>query len=62
MKELSPVIEAAAMRQTEDALRELMQTAENVGLSRPGLAMLLRTVADELQPPGIIHDAPTLTQ
>lgn len=49
--ELAPVIEAAAMRETEDALREFMRVAHNAGLSNAALAIMLRVVADEIDPP-----------
>lgn len=49
--ELAPVIEAAAMRETEDALREFMRVAHNAGLSNTALAIMLRVVADEIDSP-----------
>ena len=48
---MNPSIEAAAMRETEDALRQFVQVAQNVGLSKVSIAMMLHTVADELDPP-----------
>lgn len=49
--DLSPVIEAALLNQTEEALREVVQTAENCGASKESLAMMLRRLADENSPP-----------
>ena len=46
--------EAAALRETEDALRDLMQVGKNIGLRKASLAMMLRNVADDLDPPSIL--------
>lgn len=48
---LDPKVEAAALSQTEDAMRELVQTARNCGMHKESLAMMLRAIADELSPP-----------
>lgn len=59
---LDPVTEAAALRETEDALRELMKVGTNIGCRKVSLAMMLRAVADEYDPPTILHPEPTLPQ
>lgn len=46
--------EAGALRETEDALRELMSVGKNIGLRKAALAMLLRDLADEMDPPSIL--------
>ena len=51
---LTPIIEAQALRETEDALREFVRVAHNVGLAKPSIAMMLRSVADEMDPPHLI--------
>ena len=51
---LDSITEAAALRETEDALRELVQAGKNIGLKKASLAMMLRNVADELDPPSIL--------
>lgn len=52
---LSQTIEAQALRETEDSLRELMRVGHNIGLKKASLAMMLRTVADDLdEPPSIL--------
>ena len=48
---LTPVIEAAVMRESEDTLRTLVSAFRNVGLGKEQIAMMLRAVADELSPP-----------
>jgi hypothetical protein len=52
---VSPIIEAQALRETEESLREFITVARNIGLSRGSLALMLRTVADELVPPTVIE-------
>lgn len=54
MSALTPVIEARALQETEDALREFLQAAQNIGLTKESLGMMLRTVADEISPPNTI--------
>lgn len=54
MPNLDPVIEAAAMRESEDALRELVQVFQNVGLGKPQVATMLRAIADQIDPPTVI--------
>ena len=51
---LTAELEASALRETEDALRELVTVGRNIGLRKISLAMLLRNVADELDPPSIL--------
>ena len=51
---LDAAMEASAMHETENALRELMQVGKNIGLRKASLAMMLRAVADEMDPPSII--------
>mgnify|MGYP001081321857 CR=1 FL=1 len=48
---LTPAIEAAALRESEDALRELITAFTNIGLTKDQVALMLREVADELSPP-----------
>lgn len=59
---LAPVIEASALRETEDALRELVRVAQNIGCRNLSLALMLRAVADDLDPPQIVHAEPALPQ
>lgn len=59
---LAPAVEAAALQETEEALRELVKVGHNIGCHKASLAMMLRAVADELAPVGIIHDEPPLPQ
>jgi len=51
----SPEMEAAVMKQSEDALRELATTFRNVGIPKAQIAMMLRSVADEIDPPSLLH-------
>ena len=51
---LDAALEASAMHETENALRELMQVGKNIGLRKASLAMMLRSIADEMDPPSII--------
>lgn len=44
------VIEEAVLRESEDSLRELAQVFENVGLEKMQIAMMLRAVAEDLDP------------
>lgn len=57
---LSPTVEAAAMRQTEDAFRELVMVSQNIGLSKESIALLLRTLADEISPPLVVTETKTI--
>ena len=47
MSELDPVMEAAVLKETEDALREFCRAANNCGLKRMQIAMMLRRLADD---------------
>ena len=47
---LDPVTEAAAMRESEDALRDMLKVFHNIGLGKEQIAMLLRSLADEVSP------------
>ena len=51
---LDTITEAAALRETEDALRQLIQVGKNIGIKKASLAMMLRNVADEMDPPSIL--------
>ena len=51
----SPEMEAAVMKQSEDALRELALTFRNVGIAKAQIAMMLRSVAYEIDPPSLLH-------
>lgn len=48
------VIEEAVLRESEDSLRELAQVFENVGLEKTQIAMMLRAVAEDIDPEGRI--------
>lgn len=48
--ELTPIIEAQVLNQTEDALRELVQTAINCGIKPPQMVLMLRSVATDFEP------------
>ena len=52
---LSPIIETAVLKQSEETLRELAQAFHNVGITKPQIAMMLRAVADEYAPPIMIE-------
>ena len=51
---LTAAQEAGALRETEDAIRELMSVGKTIGLNRMSLASMLRSVADEMDPPSIL--------
>lgn len=51
---LDQMWEASAMRETEVAMRELIAVGKNIGLEKVSLAMMLRDLADELDPPSIL--------
>lgn len=51
---LDQMWEASAMRETEVAMRELIAVGKNIGLKKASLAMMLRDLADELDPPSIL--------
>ena len=57
-----PVLEAAALRESEDTLRELVAAFKNIGLEKEQISMMLRAVAEELSPTLIIHQEPLLPQ
>lgn len=59
---LAPQVEAQALDETEKALRELMTCGHNIGCNKISLAMMLRSLADEFDPPTIIHPEPVLPQ
>ena len=48
--ELTPIIESRALDETEAALRELVQVALNIGIKRAQVQLMLRTVADDIEP------------
>lgn len=52
---MEPVMEAAVLNETEEALAEFVKAALNVGLSKAQMAMMLRARADLLTPPLIIE-------
>lgn len=58
---LPPDIEARMLDETEDALREFVQTAINAGAQRAQMVMMLRQVATDFEPK-IVHQAPDLKQ
>lgn len=57
---LTPTIEAALLDQTESALREFTTVGMNCGISKGQMAMMLRTMADELCPPIVIPQTMTV--
>lgn len=57
--ELDAAIEAGALDETEQAMREIVKVGHNIGLSKPALAMMLRAIADELLPPIIVPNPET---
>lgn len=50
---MDPTLEASALTQTEDALRELVQAAVNIGLNKASLRLMLLNVADDMKPPEV---------
>ena len=57
---LAPVVEAAALRETEDTLRELIRCARLCGMEKAALALMLRTLAEELHPQLIVEGNDTI--
>lgn len=47
---MTPEMEGAILKETEQAMRELIQAAENVGLHDVQVAMMLRRIANEIDP------------
>jgi hypothetical protein len=54
---MTPEMEAAVLRESEDTLRELTTAYRNVGLNPVQIAMMLRSVAEELDPILIVSDS-----
>ena len=50
----SPEMEQAVLKESEDALREMVQAFENVGVPRAVISIMLRAVADDIDPPRIL--------
>lgn len=50
MVDVDPVIESQALDETEKAMRDLVQVGFNIGLSKMALAMMLRSIADDIEP------------
>lgn len=50
----SPEMEQAVLKESETALRELIQAFENVGIPRAMISIMLRSVADDIDPPRIL--------
>jgi DNA-binding transcriptional regulator YhcF (GntR family) len=50
MNSLTPIIEAQALKETESALRELVQVSINCGISRAQMAMMLKSIAEDYEP------------
>lgn len=50
----SPEMEQAVLKESEASLRELVQAFENVGLPRAVISLMLRAVADDIDPPRIL--------
>lgn len=57
--QLDAAIESGALDETEKALREIVQVGQNIGLHKAQLALMLRTIADEMNPPIIIPNPET---
>lgn len=55
LSELGPAGEAEALKETENAFRELVQYATQAGIPKVQIAMMLRSIATELQPPLVIE-------
>lgn len=53
--ELDPFIEARALDETEKYLREFVQTSINCGLKPLQMAMMLRTVALDIEPNKVLQ-------
>ena len=47
---MTPIIETAVLRESEETLRDLCTAFLNLGVSRVQVAMLLRAKAEELHP------------
>lgn len=58
----SPEVEAQALNETEDAMRELIKTGRLIGISKASLAFMLNRLSNELMPSaGDVHpEAPTV--
>ncbi len=50
----SPEMEQAVLKESEGSLRELVQAFQNVGLPRAMISIMLRAVADDIDPPRIL--------
>ncbi len=50
----SPEMEQAVLKESEGTLRELVQAFQNVGLPRAMISIMLRAVADDIDPPRIL--------
>lgn len=57
--DLNPVIEAQALDETQGALRDLVQTALNIGLKPAQMQMMLRSAASDLEPNIIVPGTET---
>lgn len=53
MIELNPIIESRALDETESALRDFVRVSLNIGLRPAQMALMLRAVADDLEPKAI---------
>lgn len=60
--ELTPIIEAQMLDETEGALRELVQVAINAGAKRQQMVMMLRRVASDFDATTVQTSAPATTQ
>jgi hypothetical protein len=54
---MTPEMEAAVLRESEDTLRELTTAYRNVGLNPVQIAMMLRSVAEELDPILVVSES-----
>ena len=53
----SPEMEQAVLKESEASLNELVRAFHNVGLPHAMIAMMLRAIADEIDPPRILDHA-----
>lgn len=54
---MNPTMEAAVLRESEDTLRELTTAFKNIGLHPAQIAMMLRSVAEELDPVLVVSES-----
>lgn len=62
MSKVNPVYEQAVMRDIEQGLEQTIKLFRELGLPDAQIAFMFRAMADRIDPPGIVHDAPLLQQ